>query len=120
LTTEQILAMDKGVCQHFAGLFVAIARQLGIPARQVWGIYISEKSADYHAWVEVELSDGVWWPLEPQFVSDRLPTRQYFPIGVSTEYEVRNGAEMLQAMTTQFSLHAQLANANFTVIGRGT
>lgn len=118
LSTEQILANDKGVCQHFAGLFVAIARELGIPAREVLGLYLDEKGADWHAWVEVELSDGVWWPLEPQIVSDRLPARHYFPTTVSELYEVNNNVQTLQVSMALAALQSSLANASFAAVNQ--
>jgi transglutaminase-like putative cysteine protease len=78
----EVLRQRRGVCQDFAQLMIAILRSAEIPARYVVG-YIETESqrrasesagagparlvgaAESHAWVEVYLPGGYWWPLDP-------------------------------------------------------
>ena len=66
-----MLAAGKGDCTEHSVLFVALARALGIPSRQVHGLvyarYADAKDALYwHAWAEV-LSGGEWIAVDPTF-----------------------------------------------------
>ena len=68
---SDVLATGKGDCTEHAVLFVALARALGVPARQVHGLvyarYADGKDALYwHAWAEV-LSGGEWIAVDPTF-----------------------------------------------------
>ena len=68
---SDVLATGKGDCTEHSVLFVALARALGIPARQVHGLvyarYADGKDALYwHAWAEV-LSAGEWIAIDPTF-----------------------------------------------------
>ncbi len=75
-----VLQQRTGVCQDFAQVMIAILRSAEIPARYVTG-YIETESqrkaierrraprlvgaSESHAWVEVYLPGGYWWPLDP-------------------------------------------------------
>jgi transglutaminase-like putative cysteine protease len=69
---SDVLAAGRGDCTEHALLFVALARALGIPARQVHGlVYVDAGGAGggrhalaWHAWAEV-LSGGEWIALDP-------------------------------------------------------
>src|ERR1019366_8407873 len=87
LTTSEILKMGKGVCQHYSNLYVAIARSLGLPVRFVGGWLFDDLTNIPHSWLEVKISDSVWWPIDPQVVSDRLPDFGYFPAAIDLDYE---------------------------------
>jgi hypothetical protein len=68
---SDVLASGKGDCTEHSVLFVALARSLAIPARQVHGLvyarYADGKDALYwHAWAEV-LSAGEWIAIDPTF-----------------------------------------------------
>ncbi|WP_242396016.1 transglutaminase-like domain-containing protein [Anaeromyxobacter oryzisoli] len=68
---SDVLAAGKGDCTEHAVLTVALARALGIPARQVYGLvyarYEDGQDALYwHAWVEVR-SAGEWIDVDPIF-----------------------------------------------------
>lgn len=77
-----VLAQKTGVCQDFAQVMIAILRSAELPARYVTGYIETETqrlaaeagkpsrsalvgSAESHAWVEVCLPGGFWWPLDP-------------------------------------------------------
>lgn len=68
LSTAEILSRGKGVCQHYANLFAAVARGLGIPTRMIYGYAFTKNGgpAGAHAWNEIEIRPGVWRPIEPQ------------------------------------------------------
>ncbi len=56
-TAEQVAEQQKGVCQDFAHLMIALCRRDGIPARYVVGYLFGE--GETHAWVET--FDGKRW-----------------------------------------------------------
>lgn len=77
----EVIAKRTGVCQDFAQVMIAVLRSAEIPARYVVG-YIETDSqrqaaqnpkssrplvgaAESHAWVEIRLPGGEWWPLDP-------------------------------------------------------
>jgi transglutaminase-like putative cysteine protease len=75
---EDALKVGAGVCQDFAHLLLSVVRRRGLPGRYVSG-YIVPKGAEEpganlqeviggqasHAWVEVWLPGGGWFPLDP-------------------------------------------------------
>jgi transglutaminase-like putative cysteine protease len=80
-TVAEVLKTRTGVCQDFAQVMIAILRSAEIPARYVVG-YIETDSqrqaakrgkrsvnlvgaAESHAWVEIKLPGGEWWPFDP-------------------------------------------------------
>lgn len=68
---SDVLAVGKGDCTEHSVLLVALARAVGIPARQVYGLvyarYADGKDALYwHAWAEVR-SAGEWIAVDPIF-----------------------------------------------------
>lgn len=62
-----------GVCTEYAGLFVAMARASGIPARLVYGwardtgLNGSLNAANRHVWAEYYDSERGWVPVDPTF-----------------------------------------------------
>ena len=81
LTTKEALDRKQGVCQHYAVLFVSIARALGIPSRIIGGYNIIGPDLYKHAWVEAEIESGKWQVIEPQSQNGLTETytRFYFP-----------------------------------------
>ncbi|GAB5519881.1 MAG: transglutaminase family protein [Rhodothermales bacterium] len=68
---DDALANRKGVCQDFAHIFIALARQLSVPCRYVSGYLFhnpdSDQSADdaTHAWAEAYLPELGWVGFDP-------------------------------------------------------
>jgi transglutaminase-like putative cysteine protease len=69
---DECLASGKGVCQDFAHVFIAAARELGIPARYVSGYLFRRRGDDEgpasdatHAWAEAFLPDVGWLGFDP-------------------------------------------------------
>lgn len=90
--TEAIMKIRKGVCQHYAAVYVSVARALGIPARIVSGILLDADGAGAHAWVEVKIDSTRWWPIEPQDDKALLARRGYLPLSVDWIYESSSGS----------------------------
>jgi hypothetical protein len=64
---SELLKKKVGDCTEHALLFVALARAVGLPARQVGGLmYTGDElqAFGWHAWAEVA-KDGVWFPVDP-------------------------------------------------------
>ena len=69
---DHVLETDRGVCQDYAHVMIAIARSWGIPARYVSGYlhltgHSGEQSPDNatHAWVECRLPGLGWIGFDP-------------------------------------------------------
>lgn len=75
-----VLRNRKGVCQDFAQVMIALLRAARIPARYVTGYIETDAqqkavetaqdirlvgASESHAWVEVFMPGGFWWPLDP-------------------------------------------------------
>ncbi|MCX5868266.1 MAG: lasso peptide biosynthesis protein [Proteobacteria bacterium] len=65
----QILKDRQGDCNEHTLLFVALARQVGLPARMAAGIVYLEGKFFYHAWAEVYIGGGDdgWITIDPVF-----------------------------------------------------
>ena len=61
-TAAQAFHEGRGVCQDFAHVYLALARQAGLAARYVNGLPQGEGVS--HAWCEVWL-DGLWTGIDP-------------------------------------------------------
>jgi len=67
LTASQILKEGRGDCTEYARLLTAMARAIGLPAREVSGMAYagdSDPGFAFHAWVEVYVS-GRWLAVDP-------------------------------------------------------
>jgi hypothetical protein len=64
-SVEEILATRKADCTEFTQLTIALARSLGIPARQVTGLHVAGDAAILHAWSEVYLDR--WYEVDSTF-----------------------------------------------------
>ncbi|MCS7026219.1 MAG: transglutaminase family protein [Bryobacteraceae bacterium] len=68
---EEAIRLRKGVCQDFAHIYIAIMRELRIPARYVSGYLFHNRAIDRsaegatHAWVEVLLPKNGWVGVDP-------------------------------------------------------
>ena len=68
-TAEDAFSAGHGVCQDFAHIFIALARQLRIPARYISGHFHRRDGAAVqdaaHAWVEAWVEDLGWVAFDP-------------------------------------------------------
>lgn len=94
----EVIARRAGVCQDFAQVMIAVLRSAEIPARYVTG-YIeteSQKAAaeggrsalvgasESHAWVEICLPGGCWWPLDP--TNDCIAGERHVKVAIGRDY----------------------------------
>lgn len=62
-SAAQVLASRRGDCNEHTVLYVALARALGLPAREAVGLVHLDDRFFYHAWPEVWLGD--WVAVDP-------------------------------------------------------
>ena len=86
-TAAQALANGSGVCQDHAHVFIATARELGIPARYVSGylwIEAGEQGEAAHAWAEAFIEDLGWVGFD---VANRIcPTEAHLRVASGLDY----------------------------------
>ncbi len=68
-TAAEAFALRRGVCQDLTHIFIAAARQLGIPARYIGGHFyradgVTAQDAG-HAWAEVHIENLGWVGFDP-------------------------------------------------------
>lgn len=97
----QVLAQKAGVCQDFAQVMIAVLRSAELPARYVTGYIETETqrlaseqgrparaalvgAAESHAWVEVRLPGGFWWPLDP--TNDCVAGERHVKVSIGRDY----------------------------------
>lgn len=97
----QVLAQKAGVCQDFAQVMIAVLRSAELPARYVTGYIETERqrlaseserpardalvgAAESHAWVEVRLPGGFWWPLDP--TNDCVAGERHVKVSIGRDY----------------------------------
>ena len=80
-TAAQAFASGRGVCQDFAHVYLALARQAGLAARYVNGLPEGEGAS--HAWCEVWL-DGYWVGIDP--TRGRWTDAGYIRFGVGRDF----------------------------------
>lgn len=83
----------KGKCGHFARLYVALARALGIPAKTAYGlgflsiefgkIHIEDST---HSWVLVYIPGHGWVPVEPQHGYNEFGLAPYYHILMASNW----------------------------------
>ena len=67
---SEIMQNKRGVCSHYATLFMALTRSIGLPTKYITGMAYSneEKKFREHAWAEVWLGEKYGWvPYDPNF-----------------------------------------------------
>lgn len=98
-TLAQILDTQRGVCQDFAHLMLAVCRSQGIPSRYVSGYLYAGRPADptdrdesgrlrgaqaTHAWIECLLPNGVWRGFDP--TNNLLSNDHYIKVHWGRDY----------------------------------
>jgi transglutaminase-like putative cysteine protease len=87
-TAAEALARGRGVCQDHAQIFLAAARQIGIPARYVSG-YLWEGGREgpgeaSHAWAEAHVAGFGWVGFDP--ANGQSPTEAYVRVAVGLDH----------------------------------
>ncbi|MBA3946195.1 MAG: transglutaminase family protein [Herpetosiphonaceae bacterium] len=88
---EEVLRIRQGVCQDYAHVMIALARNIGIPCRYVSGyLYRRITDADRvgadatHAWVEALLPDAGWVGFDP--TNDMVVGERHIRTAVGRDY----------------------------------
>ncbi|MFZ9394611.1 MAG: transglutaminase family protein [Erythrobacter sp.] len=84
---EEALQVGHGVCQDHAHIFIAAARELGIPARYVSGYLMMDDRSEQeagHAWAEAHVPDLGWVGFD---VSNGIcPDERYVRVATGCDY----------------------------------
>jgi transglutaminase-like putative cysteine protease len=80
-TAREAFAQKAGVCQDYAHVYLAMARQAGLTARYVNGLPEGEGAS--HAWCEVWLN-GMWVGVDP--TRNQLADEGYLRLGVGRDF----------------------------------
>jgi tetratricopeptide (TPR) repeat protein len=69
-SAEEILERGHAECYAYSVLFTALCRAAGVPARQIWGLYMKPDGSGFasHNWCEVHIGGVGWVPIDPQNV----------------------------------------------------
>ncbi|MDY6923811.1 MAG: transglutaminase family protein [Pseudomonadota bacterium] len=86
-TAAEVLALGRGVCQDHAHVFIACARQMGVPARYVSGHLLrrdTENQEAAHAWAEGWVEGLGWVGFDP--ANGVCPTDRYVRVATGLDY----------------------------------
>lgn len=67
---DEVILKRAGVCRDFAHLAVSLCRAMSLPARYVSGYCLGLEPPDFHAWVQVYLSNQ-WYNVDATFAGTR-------------------------------------------------
>jgi transglutaminase-like putative cysteine protease len=88
---DEALAARRGVCQDFAHIFIAAARDLGLPCRYVSGYLFPNAGGDdrstdgaTHAWVEVLLPECGWIGIDP--TNNLMASERHIRVATGRDY----------------------------------
>jgi transglutaminase-like putative cysteine protease len=90
---DTVLEQQRGVCQDFAHLAIAVLRSVGLPASYVSGYIETEPppgeqrsiGADAsHAWCSVWIPDSGWFDFDP--TNDQVPPSRHVTVGWGRDY----------------------------------
>lgn len=87
-TATEVLSLGRGVCQDHAHVFIACARQMGVPARYVSGHLLRRDGKDEqeaaHAWAEAWVEDLGWVGFDA--ANGICPTDRYVRVATGLDY----------------------------------
>ncbi len=87
-TAAEAFTLRRGVCQDIAHIFIAAARQLGMPARYIGGHVLRSDGVlaqeAGHAWAEAYVEGLGWVGFDP--TNDTCPTDVYVRVAMGLDY----------------------------------
>jgi len=87
-TAAEAFALRRGVCQDITHIYIAAARQLGIPARYIGGHVFRGESAAMqdagHAWAEAHVDGLGWVGFDP--TNNICPTDAHVRVAMGLDY----------------------------------
>lgn len=74
---EVTLSKRSGKCADLSAVYVALARNIGVPAREVFGLRLGKEAeqditGEYHCWAEFYLPGTGWVPVDPSDVRKKM------------------------------------------------
>lgn len=74
---ERTLAKRSGKCADLSSVYVALARSIGVPSREIFGLRLGKKAEQditfgYHCWAEFYLPGRGWVPVDPSDVRKKM------------------------------------------------
>lgn len=119
-TTSETAAADvleekKGVCQDFAHVFIAAARQLGTPARYVSGYLLTADDEDElfetHAWAEAFVKGLGWVGFDPS--NGMCPTDRYVRLscGLDADFAAPIRGSISSESKVELEAHVEITPA---------
>jgi len=85
---EEAVQSGSGVCQDHAHIFIACARELGIPARYISGYILAGQGNDSHvashAWAEAFVPELGWVSFDPS--NRQSATEEYVRLAIGFDY----------------------------------
>ena len=85
-SAAEAFALKRGVCQDYAHIFIACARQGGVPARYVAGHFLRADGVVHqeagHAWVEAHVPDLGWVGFDPANAICTTEAHARFAVGL--------------------------------------
>jgi hypothetical protein len=95
LPASWVFENRRGVCTEYTSLFVALARSLGIPAREVSGFAFTESDLfergwEFHSWAEVYFPGFGWVLFDPTYGQYGFVDAGHVKLGSSEGELVKN------------------------------
>ena len=94
LGASKALEKGKGDCTEFTDVFVALARQFGIPARHVSGYIVTKSTSIGHSWAEVYTRDKGWISVDPLHNALKYGTFEKLQNKYLAFSDIRNDSEL--------------------------
>lgn len=95
----ETLKSKSGDCTEHAVLFCALARTIGLPARETTGLVYTGEGFGYHAWAEAFLGEK-WIPIDPTVNAVGI-SATYILLGI--EDESGSSGETISRMSRMFN-----------------
>lgn len=89
-TASEAFVRERGVCQDYAHVMIALLRALKIPARYVSGYFLTEDTENdpsagaSHAWLEAYLPNYGWLGIDP--THNELVDERYARLAIGRDY----------------------------------
>lgn len=64
--SRETLDSSRGDCEDLAILLCSLLRADGWSAEKVYVVLGENEAGEHHAWVKIEIMDGIWYNIEPQ------------------------------------------------------
>lgn len=115
---DESIEKRRGVCQDFAHIFIALARQMGIPARYVSGYLFHREGDDdptardaTHAWAEAFVPGAGWLGFDPSNLTTAVDRHIRVAVGRDYRDVPPNRGVYRGAAKEELSVHVDVEKA---------